>query len=51
LKSPNYEKSYWEAVRIREEINEGKVIIPYKNRYEVVLALLKRIEDAAWRVQ
>ena len=51
MKLPNYEKAYWEVVRIREEINEGKVIIPYKNRYEVVLALLKRIEDVAWRGQ
>ena len=48
-KVPDYEDSYWEAIRIREELNEGKTMIPYKNRYEVVSALLKRIEDAAWR--
>lgn len=51
-KVADYQASYWECARVRDEIQTGKIKIPYARRetVQLVLDVLMRISNKAWGV-
>ena len=47
MKMANYEKSYWKAVEIQEQLYEGKRKV-CKRDFEVVIAFLREIQNCAF---
>jgi len=51
LANPNYKKSYWRVIRIREKIENGEIKIPYARLETLnkICDLLLEIANAAWK--